>query len=81
LQTKGPIKLRASKFRPKEWKQWKNIKEKDRFIIIQEKEVVQKKYLSITGCKHPLIASGATTIGSASHAPDEISTRIMQLER
>jgi hypothetical protein len=36
---------------------------------------------SITGCKHPLIASGATTIGSTGRAPDKISTRIMQLER
>jgi hypothetical protein len=36
---------------------------------------------SITCSKHPLIASGATTIGSARRAPDKISTKIMQLGR
>jgi hypothetical protein len=29
----------------------------------------------IKGCKHPLIALGATPIGSASHAPDEIKRK------
>jgi hypothetical protein len=36
---------------------------------------------SVTGCKHPLIASGTTPIESASRAPDEINTRIIKLER
>jgi hypothetical protein len=30
---------------------------------------------SIKGCKHPFIASGATPIGSAGCAPDEIKVR------
>jgi hypothetical protein len=34
---------------------------------------------SITGCEHPIIASGATTIRSASRAPDKINTRPMKL--
>jgi hypothetical protein len=33
----------------------------------------RKKFESIKGCKHPLIASGATTIGSARRTPDELT--------
>jgi hypothetical protein len=36
---------------------------------------------SIKGCKHPIIASGATTIRSTSRAPNEMNTRIMKLEK
>jgi hypothetical protein len=33
---------------------------------------VKKVYFEpIIGCKHPIIASGATPIGSTEHAPDE----------
>jgi hypothetical protein len=53
------------------------MEEKERFIIFQGKKVMEKKILeSIKGYKHPLIASGATTIGSARRAPDEIITKI-----
>jgi hypothetical protein len=53
------------------------MEEKERFIIFQGKKVMEKKILeSIKGCKHPLIASGATTLGSARRAPDEIITKI-----
>jgi hypothetical protein len=51
--------------------------EKERLLILQGKKVTPKKILeSIKGCKHPLIASGATTIRSARRAPDEIITKI-----
>jgi hypothetical protein len=33
------------------------------------------------GCKHPLIASGATPIGSAGRAPDKINARRKKLKR
>jgi hypothetical protein len=33
----------------------------------------EKKIESLKGCKHPLIASGATTIGSAWRAPDKLA--------
>jgi hypothetical protein len=36
-----------------------------------EEEILE----SIIGCKHPLIASGATTIGGARRAPNEIRTK------
>jgi hypothetical protein len=36
-----------------------------------EEEILE----SITGCKHPLIASGATTIGSARRAPEKIKQK------
>jgi hypothetical protein len=36
-----------------------------------EEEILE----SITGCKHPLIASGATTIGSARRTPNETSKK------
>jgi hypothetical protein len=36
-----------------------------------EEEILE----SIKGCKHPLIASGATNIGSARRAPDEIKPK------
>jgi hypothetical protein len=34
----------------------------------------------IKGCKHPLIAPGATPIGSASRAPDEIKRKKRDLK-
>jgi hypothetical protein len=33
----------------------------------------ERDFKPIKGCKHPLIVSGATPIGSASRAPDEVS--------
>jgi hypothetical protein len=47
--------------------------------IAKRKSCPEEIFESITGCKHPLIALGATTIGSADRAPDEINTRIMEL--
>jgi hypothetical protein len=41
----------------------------------EKKSCVKKIFESIKGCKHPLIASGATLIWIASHAPDEIKSR------
>jgi hypothetical protein len=41
-------------------------------------KVVRRRHLifePIKGCKHPFIASGATPIGSAGRAPDEIEKR------
>jgi hypothetical protein len=36
--------------------------------------VMQEKILeSIKGCKHPLIASGATTMGVARRAPNKLT--------
>jgi hypothetical protein len=53
-----------------------------RFIKFQRRKAMQrKKFESIKGYKHPLIASGATTIGSACCAPDKIIARIKKLER
>jgi hypothetical protein len=38
------------------------------------KKVMQEKILeSIKGCKHPLIASGATTMGVARRAPNKLT--------
>jgi hypothetical protein len=55
----------------------KYIKEKREIINPSRKKVTPKKILeSIKGCKHPLIASAATTIESARRAPDEIITKI-----
>jgi hypothetical protein len=55
--------------------------EKKDSINSEKKSCTKEIFESITGCKHPLIASGATPIRSASLAPDEINTRIMKLER
>jgi hypothetical protein len=41
----------------------------------KKKSCVKKIFEPIKGCKHPLIASGTTPIGSAGCAPDEIKTR------
>jgi hypothetical protein len=41
-----------------------------------KKSYVKKIFEPIKGCKHPLIASGATPIGSAGRATDEIETRV-----
>jgi hypothetical protein len=41
----------------------------------KKKSCVKKIFEHINGCKHPLIASGATPIGSTGRAPDEIKTR------
>jgi hypothetical protein len=50
--------------------------EKKKFAILQEKIAMQKKvFEAIKGYKHPLIASGATTIGSARRAPDELTQK------
>jgi hypothetical protein len=42
---------------------------------MKNKSCVKKIFKPIKGCKHPLIASGATPIGSTCRAPDEIKTR------
>jgi hypothetical protein len=50
----------------------KNPKGDGRFIKVSKKKSCVKEILeSINGCKHPLIASGATPIGSAGRTPDE----------
>jgi hypothetical protein len=56
-------------------------REKDSINYKKRKSCPEEIFESITGCKHPppLIASGATTIGSASRAPNEINTKIMEL--
>jgi hypothetical protein len=41
----------------------------------KKKSCVKKIFEPIKGCKHSLIASGATPIESAGRAPDEIKTR------
>jgi hypothetical protein len=60
---KTEMKIRWSK------KQW----EKEG---LKRKSCAKKIFESIKGCKYPLIASGATTIGSADRAPDKIIARI-----
>jgi hypothetical protein len=42
---------------------------------IKEKSCAKEIFESIKGCKHPLIASGATTIRSAGRTPDKIKAR------
>jgi hypothetical protein len=42
---------------------------------------VKKIFEPIKGYKHPLIASGATPIGSAGRAPNEIKNKKMNLNR
>ena len=47
---------------------------KKKFIYFLQEEAnseVYKFFEPIPGCKHPTIASGATPIGSAGHAPNE----------
>jgi hypothetical protein len=49
--------------------------EENLFMELKKEKVVQRRHLifePIKGCKHPFIASGATSIGSAGRAPDEI---------
>jgi hypothetical protein len=41
----------------------------------EKKSCVKEIFESIKGSKHPLITSGATPIGSAGRAPDEIKAR------
>jgi hypothetical protein len=41
----------------------------------EKKSCVKEIFESIKGCKHRLIASGATPIWSAGRAPDEIKAR------
>jgi hypothetical protein len=56
---------------------WKVKREKGNLFIKFQKEkksYVKKIFEPIKGCKHPLIVSGATPIGSAGRAPDEIKT-------
>jgi hypothetical protein len=52
----------------------KKIEEENSFMEFQKekKSCVNNIFELIKGCKRPLIASGATPIGSASRAPDEI---------
>jgi hypothetical protein len=60
----------------------RNIKRKKKDSIKYKKKSCPKEIFEfITGCKHPLIASGATTIGRASSAPDKINTGITKLGR
>jgi hypothetical protein len=49
--------------------------EKKKFAILQGKKQCGRRIIfkSIKGCKHPLIASGATTIGSTWRTPDELA--------
>jgi uncharacterized protein Yka (UPF0111/DUF47 family) len=58
-------------------KQW----EEKVYSVSKKKSCAKEIFESIKGCKHPLIASGATTIGSAGRAPDRIIARIKKLER
>jgi hypothetical protein len=60
-------------FRPKEKKERRKAKEV--YCYARKKSCAEEILESIIGCKHPLIASGATTIGSARHAPDEIRAK------
>jgi hypothetical protein len=47
-------------------------KAKEDYHYAREKKSCEEEILeSIKGCKHPLIGSWATTIGSARRAPDE----------
>jgi hypothetical protein len=64
------LKVQALSFRPEEKGNSRKAKEDYRYSrkISYEEEILE----SITGCKHPLISSGATTIGSARRAPNEI---------
>jgi hypothetical protein len=46
------------------------------YKVLEEKEkLCEEIFEPIKDCKHPLIASGATPIGSACRVPDEIKTR------
>jgi hypothetical protein len=56
-------------------------REKKNLVNSTKKSCTKEIFESIIGCKHPLIASGATPIESASRAPDEINTRITKLDR
>jgi hypothetical protein len=59
-------------------------KYKDRrkiYLVSRKNGCAKEIFESIKGCKHPLIASGATPIESASHAPDEIKARKKKLKR
>jgi hypothetical protein len=56
-------------------------REKKNLINSTKKSCAKEIFESIISCKHPLTASGATTIGSASRAPDGINTRITKMER
>jgi hypothetical protein len=45
---------------------------KENYEYYQSKKL---SFQSVIGCKHPIIASGATPIGSAERAPDEENIR------
>jgi hypothetical protein len=53
----------------------KSKKDRRRIYLVSRgkiKSCVKEIFKSIKGCEHPHIASGATPIGSAGRAPDEI---------
>jgi hypothetical protein len=45
------------------------------FFQKEKKSCVKEIFESIKGCKHPLIASGATPIESVGSTPDEMKAR------
>jgi hypothetical protein len=51
----------------------KYIKEEKKNPPKNQKAMQKKIFESIKGCKHPLIASVATTIGSAKSAPNKLT--------
>jgi hypothetical protein len=53
-----------------------NKKGEGRFIkVLKKKSCAKEIFQSINGCKHPLIASGANSIGSAGRAPENIKAK------
>jgi hypothetical protein len=55
--------------------------EKKGLLSFRKPSCAKEIFECMNGCKHPLIASGATTIGSAGRTPDKIIARIKKLER
>jgi hypothetical protein len=45
------------------------------YSVKKERSCAKEIFESTKGCKHPLIASGATSIGSAGRAPNKIKAR------
>jgi hypothetical protein len=55
---------------------WRKVQGKRKIYSVSKKKSRAKEmFESIKGCKHPIIASGVTPIGSAGRSPDKIKAR------
>jgi hypothetical protein len=73
-QTKGPTKSRPPNIPSKGTEiMGKYRREKKNLINSKKKSCAKEIFESIIGCKHPLIASGATTMGALVAHPTKLT--------